>query len=305
MSELSSRQVYFRRRTCQATGVFVAVFGLALAHAQDKPLPDLESFLRDVRKTLRSDRVLLSQYTYVEKNTENRLDKQGRVTKTEVEVREVYPSIEEDLSYERLVSKNGTPVDAKELQKKDLEQQNKVLEWTRKVERETPADKAKRLAKAADERRKEDEAIDEAFRLYSFSMKGREVVDGRDAIVIGFRPRPDFNVKTDGGKILKKVAGRGWVDERDHEVVRIEAELIDTISIGLGMLAKLNKGARAMFRRRLINGEIWLPAEAHFTGSARVLLLKGMRIDAKNEYSDYKKFSVETTSSFSGPKPSP
>ncbi len=128
-------------------GVIVGMLGLRLVHAQEKPLPDLDTLLKELRKTLHSDRVLLSQYTYVEKSTENSLDKKGQVTKSEVEVREVYPSLDEDLSYERLISKNGKPVDPKELEKKDREQQKKVLDRMSKQEHGTAADKEKRLAK--------------------------------------------------------------------------------------------------------------------------------------------------------------
>jgi hypothetical protein len=63
---------------------------------------------------------------------------------------------------------------------------------------------------------------------------------------------------------------------------------------GFGLLAKLKKGSRAQILRRKINDEIWLPAEAHFVGNARLLLVKGLHIDALSEYSDYKKFSVAT-----------
>ena len=294
-----------RAGTLVAYAAFV-VLGLGVAvHAQEKPLPDLESFLKELRKTLHTDRVLLSQYTYLEKRTENNLDKKGRVTKTEVEVREMYPSLEQDLGYTRLISRNGKPVDPKDLEEKDGEQQRKVLERVRKMERETAVEKEKRLAKVAEERRKENESIDEAFALYAVSMKGRDVVDGHDAIVLEFRPRPAFKVKTDAGKILKKLSGRAWINELDHELIRIEVDLVDTFSIGFGMLAKLNPGAHAIFQRRLVNNEIWLPAETRFTGTARVLLVKGMRMDISSEYSGYKKFSVETATSFSAPKPTP
>jgi hypothetical protein len=54
-----------------------------------------------------------------------------------------------------------------------------------------------------------------------------------------------------------------------------------------------------MFQRRLVNNEIWLPATAHFTGNARLMVFKGLRVDDTVEYSDYKKFSVETNTTFS------
>jgi len=281
----------------------IMVLGFSLVHAQEKPLPDLDSVLKGLRKTLHTDRVLLSQYTYIEKSTQKNLDKKGAVTKTEVEVSEVYPSLDQELSYTRVISKNGTPTDPKELEKKDREQQKKVLERMGKAEHDSAAQKARRQAKIAEEQRKENEAIDEAFALYTVSMKGREVVDGRDAIVVDFRPKPDFKARSDNGKTLKKITGRAWIDERDHELIRIELNLEDTISIGFGVLARLNPGAHAMYQRRLVNNEIWLPAEVRYTGSARVMLFKGIRLDVASEYSGYKKFSVDTATTFSGPKP--
>lgn len=58
----------------------------------------------------------------------------------------------------------------------------------------------------------------------------------------------------------------------------------------LGVLAALV----VVVRRRKINNEIWLPVEVRFTGSARLLLLKGMNVDFTGQYSDLFKFTVET-----------
>jgi hypothetical protein len=302
-SAQSASRVARSRNRCAPALAVIAIATLALPwsalRAQEKPLPELDVVLKSFRKTLHTDRALLSQYTYLEKNTEKRLDKKGAVSKTEIEVREVYPSIEEDLTYVRVISRNGVPVDPKELEKKDREQQKKVLDWMRKVDRETPAEKTKRLAKADEEHRRENQSIDEAFALYAVSMNGRQVLDGHDALVLDFRARPDFKTKTDEGKILKKLKGRVWIDERSYELIRVDVELVDTVSFGLGMLARLNPGAHAMFQRRLVNNEIWLPATAHFTGNARLMVFKGLRVDDTVEYSDYKKFSVETNTTFS------
>jgi hypothetical protein len=68
----------------------------------------------------------------------------------------------------------------------------------------------------------------------------------------------------------------------------------------MGILARLNKGARLTFQRDRINKEVWLPASAHFSGSARILVFKGLKIDVTSEYSDYKKFTVESSVTYSG-----
>ena len=101
---------------------------------------------------------------------------------------------------------------------------------------------------------------------------------------------------TASGKVIQKLAGRAWIDEADRQLVRIEAHLLENLGVGPARLARLQKGAESYFARRKVNDEIWLPAEARFTGAAKVFLLFGARVDAIFEYGDYKKFSVSTDS---------
>ena len=148
------------------------------------PLPDLEPFLKEVRKSLKSDRLLLCQYTYTQKSIEHTLDGKGNVKKTEEEISEVYPSLLPGLSYERVISRNGQPVPAKEIEKQDREHEKRLTEHDRKLEKEGTSAKDKRLAKEAEEQRKEEAAIDELFRMYDIKMRGRELVDGNSTILI-------------------------------------------------------------------------------------------------------------------------
>ena len=46
-----------------------------------------------------------------------------------------------------------------------------------------------------------------------FTLARRETLDGRDAIVVAFKPRPDAKPKTRQGKMAKSFAGRIWIDE--------------------------------------------------------------------------------------------
>ncbi len=283
----------FRTSHILAIGI-VLLAGGSWAQEPAAPLPEYEQFLRETRQKLHSDRALLSQYTYIEKSVEKTLDGSGNVKKIEEEVREIYPSVIPELSYERLILRNGKPVSAKELEKSDREHDKKVEDYERRLQRERKSAREERLAKEAEARRKEEAILEELFQLYRIDMLRREMMEEQPAILFEFRPRPDFKPKTDAGKILEKVAGRAWVSENDHEIIRVEAELIDNYTIGGGILARLNKGASFFFRRRKVNDVIWLPAEAHFEGSARIMLFKGMRVDWTSQISDYKQFTAET-----------
>jgi len=53
------------------------VFLLLLGQVDRKPLPEVQRFVAEFRKTLRTDDNLLSQYSYTEKQTSQELDSQG------------------------------------------------------------------------------------------------------------------------------------------------------------------------------------------------------------------------------------
>jgi hypothetical protein len=70
----------------------------------------------------------------------------------------------------------------------------------------------------------------------------------------------------------------------------------------LGTLARLHKGARLSFLRRKVNGEVWLPAIVSYDGSIRVGLVATLRRSGTSEFSDYRKYSVDTFEGVSRPK---
>ena len=263
-----------------------------------KPLPELQGFLKEVRVRLASDSLLLSQYTYTQKVTERRLDKNGRITTSEEQVFEVYPSFEKGMTYLRLISKNGKPRSDREIEKSDREYDKKRAEWEKKLEREGTDARARRLAKEAEGKRKEAQILDEAMEMYRFAMSGREMLDEQPAVLLTFEPRSEYKPRSREAKYLSRIAGRAWICEEDYELMRLEARLQGNISIGFGLLARLNKGATATFQRRKINGEIWLPVQARFQGTGRLLLLKNMRLDTTVECTDFLKFSVDTRVQF-------
>jgi hypothetical protein len=130
-------------------------------------------------------------------------------------------------------------------------------------------------------------------------MLGREVVQGHDTIALSLTPRPNAATQTRDGRWMRAFKGKAWVSESDFELVRLEVEAIRSVSIGLGMLARMHEGTKVAFERRKVNDEVWLPATSSYQVSARVLMLKGIRENGTSEYSNYRKFSVDTSQSFS------
>ena len=263
---------------------------------QPKPLPELKPFLAELRKTLHTDRHLLSQYTYTEKQTLMQLDSKGAPKTTEVNVFEVFPGSPERVGYRRRIVRDGAPLAPAELKKEDQQVEKRVEAAEHRRSRITPPERERNRV---DRLRREEQIIDDALGVFDVEMAGRETIGGRPAILLNFWLRAACKPKTSEGKNMQHVAGRAWIDEEDYQVARVEVEVIDPISIGLGILAKLQKGASIVADRRKFNDEIWLPMRTEITLNARVLLVKGFNIRWINEYSEQKKYTVDTILKFS------
>lgn len=280
----------------------LAALSIATPGAQSRPLPDADAFLKETRKHLQTDSAITSSYMYVETRREQKLDKDGRIQEDSVRVYESYPGLPGQPRWERLIAEDGKPIAANALAEQDRDRSKKATDMAKRLESDPNKERARQQRdwdKAHDER---SEAVDDVYIVYAMQMTGRERVEGHDTIAFTLTPRLESKPKTREGDMMKRFAVKAWISESDHELVRLEAKAIDNLAFGLGLLARIHKGAEFSFLRRKVNGEVWLPAVTNYSGSARVGLLFTLRRAGTSEFSGYKKFSVDTSSSFDQPK---
>jgi len=277
------------------------LLAVALA-AQERPLPEREAFLRETRKHLQSDTSLQSSYVYVETRREQKLDKGGRVVEESVKVFESVPGLPGESRWERLIAENGRPRPAAELEKVDRDRQRQAEALARRLTEQPAKERARQERVLAEQRRKFEAIVDDILIVFDIEMRGREVVEGHDTIALLLTPRPQAKPRTHQGRQLQKFSLRAWISESDHELVRLDAEAIETLSMGLGVMVRLHKGSQLSFLRRRVNDEVWLPAAVHFSGGARVALVRTLRRSSTSEFSGYRKFSVDTATTYEPPK---
>ena len=249
------------RLVCTA---LIAILAIPIA-AQDRPLPDYATFMAETRKRLEADDVRQSEYVYVMTQREQKLDETGKSTKETLDVFESYPALPNDFRWQRQTVKDGKAVPPDDLAKADRDRQKKVLEYAKKLQENPEKVRAAEQKKRDEDRRDSERAVDDALRVYDVKMLGRETVSGYETILLSFTPQKDARPQTSDGKIMRHFAGKAWVSESDYELVRLEAEAIETASFGLGLLARVHKGSKVAFERRKVNGEQWLPARATYT----------------------------------------
>src|SRR5712691_778582 len=103
--------------------LLLALLLLAVPAAQERPLPDYDTFAAQVKKHLSTDEERQSGYTYTERRTEQKLDGSGRVTSEAVKVYEVYPGLPGEDRYRRLIEEDGRRVAPDKLAQQDRDRQ--------------------------------------------------------------------------------------------------------------------------------------------------------------------------------------
>jgi hypothetical protein len=272
---------------------------LSIPAAQERPLPDFASFAAQVKQKLAIDEERQSGYMFTERRTEQKLDGSGRPTSESVKVFEVYPGLPGQDRYRRLIEADGKRVPPPKLAEEDRDRRRDVEDYAKKMA--DASDRRKQEQQLDKQRSRYSAAIDDLFRIYDIQMVRREPIEGHDTIVATLTPKPTVKPQTKDGDIMRHFKARAWVSESDYELVRVEIEAIDDLSIGMGLLARIHKGTTATYQRRKVNNEVWLPSQVTWTAGARVLLVRRLRIRGISDFSGYRKFTVDTSTTYSTP----
>ena len=265
-------------------------------NVSNEPLPDIPKLLQELQANEDKVEEILENYSYKQKTTKRELGKDGILRVTESETSQL--SFYKGNRIRRLIATNGKPLSEEKQADEDREVQKRVKE----IEKDIAKEEARKVSQNSDgtpdgEGRRI--SIAEVLRASRLINPRRERLKGRDVIVFDFEPNPDFDTKNAKSflKFFGKVGGVMWIDEKDKQVARLEAELFDSFKVGGGLLAKLRKGASFVLVQERINDEIWLPSKADINLSVRVLLFGGVKVNQIIESFDYKKFSTEVKDS--------
>jgi hypothetical protein len=261
-------------------------------------LPDLKALFREIDDNQKAIDKIKENYTGTRAEEETEFESNGKVKKREVTEYTFFYLNGAEVS--TVVKKDGKPLSDAE-QKKENEKTRKRIEELQKREakKEAKQEKAKDEGKSHES---DEPGVEIFLRACQFVNPRRERFRGQDVLVFDFEANPEFKAHKLAEKVVQKLAGVVWIDEKAHDVARLEAYFVGDMKIGGGLLANLQKGTSFVIEQAFVNNEVWLPTyeEAHV--GVRVLLVKGIKVNAVTRYSDYKKFNVETLSTIAKPK---
>lgn len=219
-------------------------------------------------------------YTYDEKEVIEDLDEAGGIKKTETKT---YTWQHTDMeSFPKLISINGARYDESYLKLQDA----KIAEIIAADNRKPEPEKQELRRKAREERDEENALYLNLQEAFTFTLAGREVINGFPAWVLDFIPNSTFRPKSGEADFLKSMRGKIWVTEDSHQLIRLTGTLEGDASYGTGIFGSLKKGSTVTMEQADIGNGLWFPTFDVLTYKA-TLLVAGQHKRQRNIYSNY------------------
>jgi hypothetical protein len=213
------------------------------------------------------------KYSYEKRSHTEELDGAGKIAKTTDKLYAVVPI--EGVPFSRLIK-----IQNRDLTEEEIQQQNRKEEEFRQRAR---SHHGKRKFKG-----EEDMLNPSLIEHYDFKTERRDCVDNRSVLVLSFRPKQAQAEKSVEDKVLNRLAGKLWVDEKEAEVIRVEVGLTEDLSLGLfGMVGSLKRFDFTMERQRLSDG-VWVDKDQTAELSGRKVFTP-MHFRSQEEFYNFKK----------------
>lgn len=248
--------------------------------------PDIDALVQKVRDSIRREYADPVRFNYIEEGRDVDISMLGKVSVGPLQTFEVRQNPPGD-AWRRLVAVDGKPVPPEELARRDAEHERLM----RKRQSESARQRAARQREEAEETKERDEILDDAARVFAFSFVDRQTVDGQSLLVLDLTPRPHAQVTTSEGARMKKFAGRLWVADPDYSLARVRLHAIDSVSVGWGAVARVDRGSGFELIRKKIAGE-WVASSLTIEGSGNTLLFRSFKIKTVTTYSNHRAYAT-------------
>ena len=268
-----------------------------------RPLPDINTLIRQVRAQQKASWTTFRQYTYHSSNTEIDLDSHGKAKKTTS--KELETVCVDVGCFPKLLEVDGKP-----LSDDAMKRQNDVIDsriaWIK--ERNEKKAAGQPLPPPLKIKKSDEVGDDNLIFAYSvgsflqwgpqlgtFSNVRRVDLHGRPSIAVDYMGNPQAKANSMLDGVFRNLAGTVWVDEQDHALVRIEGKVFDDYKVGGGLLADIHKGATVQMEWTKVNDEVWLPLAFSGRGSARIMVFVSHSEQLDQHWSGYRKFRTSST----------
>ncbi len=254
---------------------FQALGGISPLQAQTPVRPDMS-----VPPGRWAETAVAFEQHIIDHDTNNLLRYQ--VKKTDAKgtvVRQVVESRQGSLA--RLIQRNGQPLTTEE-NAAERERLQAILNDPSAYARHTHREEGSR-AYAIELLRSMPKAM-----LWSY-VPGQPQLPGTEqaAVVLDFKPDPNFKPPSLITEGLTGITGRAWIDANTHCVIRLQGTILHSVDFGWGgVLARVREGGAVSFEQRQVGPLRWLYSRVSEHITIREVLVHTVQEDAEVSVSD-------------------
>jgi hypothetical protein len=263
--------------------LFCLLSSLLSLKATPHPSMDAREIMQRSMDAAGNNALRVHEYASRKRVDEKQIDPDGSVRS---EVVKTYDDVLIDgFMIRKLVAKDGKPLPEPEARKED-ERVHRVLNART---HETPSEKARRLAEEQRKRTRQQEFSREVFEAFNYHLLGEELIAGRKSWLVEATPIPGYRPKEIRAQVFPHLKGKVWVDEQDYLWTKADAVAVDQISVGFGIIAKLDQGARLHFDQVRGPDGVWLLEDSGVRAIARIAIVKRIRIEEETTFDNFRK----------------
>jgi len=191
-------------------------------------LPDLKALFKEIDENQKAIDKIKENYTGTRAEEETELESDGRIKKRELREYTFFYLNGEEVS--TLTKKEGKPLSEEEAKKENEKTQKQIKDLQKnEAKKEAKEEKAKEEGKKDEN---DEPGIEVFLRASQFVNPRRERFRGQDVLVFDFEPNPEFKAHKLVEKVVQKLAGVVWIDEKAHDVARLEAYFTGDMKCG-------------------------------------------------------------------------
>jgi len=127
-----------------------------------------------------------------------------------------------------------------------------------------------------------------------YKLEGMVSCGVRQCYRLSFTPNSDFAPPGIEADVLRGFAGEVWIEETQQRLVRLDARLVREVSVGFGILGRLNEGGTMELQQEFEgNAQEWQPTVLKMNLSGKALMVKTVNIRINELASDFAPVSPE------------
>jgi hypothetical protein len=127
-----------------------------------------------------------------------------------------------------------------------------------------------------------------------YKLEGMVSCGASQCYRLSFTPNADFAPPGIEADVLRGFAGEVWIEEKQQRLVRLEARLVREVTVGFGILGRLDKGGTLEMEQAFeANAQEWQPTVLQMNLNGKALMLKTVSVRISEVASDFAPVSSE------------